>query len=210
MPIVPSLTGNEIKPRDSLWCAANHRGFVKLRLFVAIEIDAVVRALAQNAATALAASGVAGRFESPEKMHVTVAFLGNAPESNLAAITQALRDTASGCTEFEIDFGRLGAFPNERRPRVIWIGPVRESAAFASCAGRVREVYKGLGFAFDHDAAAHITICRPKFVPSGGLPELAGNATLSVTGLTLFQSLPAGPTTRYEALERIAFPRRSS
>jgi 2'-5' RNA ligase len=210
MPIAPSLTGNETRARDSIWCAANHRGFVKLRLFVAIEIDGVVRALAQSAATALAAAGVAGRFESPEKMHITVAFLGSTPQSDLAAITQALRDATLGCTEFEIDFGKLGAFPNERRPRVIWIGPVRESAAFASCAGRVREAYKALGFTFDHDAAAHITICRPKFVPPGRLPVLTGNATLCVTGLTLFQSLPAGPTTRYEALERTTFPRRSS
>jgi RNA 2',3'-cyclic 3'-phosphodiesterase len=209
MPIAPSLTGNEIKARDSPVCAANHRGFVNLRLFVAIEINAMVRALAQSAATALAAAGVAGRFEAPEKMHVTVAFLGSMPESNLAAITQALRDAASGCTEFEIDFGRLGAFPNERRPRVIWIGPVRESAAFMTCASRVRDAFKTLGFTFDHDAAAHITICRPKFVPEGRLPTLAANATLRVTGLTLFQSLPAGRTTRYEALERTTFPRRS-
>ena len=47
-------------------------------------------------------------------------------------------------------------------------------------------------------------------LPSGArcgvtLPELANSARLHVDGLTLFQSLPAGPTTRYEAIDRTHF-----
>lgn len=179
---------------------------MKLRLFVAVEVNDAVRGLAQSAAATLVAAGVAGKFESPEKMHVTVAFLGSTPEPDLPAVTQALRAASAACRPFELDFARLGAFPSERRPRVVWIGPAHESAAFVSCAGRVREAYERLGFAFDHDALPHITICRPKFVASQRLPALTAGATLSVAGLTLFQSLPAGQTTRYEALERTQFP----
>jgi len=199
-----SLTGNEIKPRDRSWCASNHRCSVKLRLFVAIEIDETVRSLAQSAAELLAAQGVVGRFESPEKLHVTVAFLGSTDDPNLPAVTQALHDASAGCSSFKLDFERVGAFPSERRPRVVWIGPAQESVAFASCAGRVREAFERLGFVFEHKASAHITICRPKLVPSR-LPVLSTRATLDVTGLTLFRSIPAGPTTRYEALARTTF-----
>ena len=179
---------------------------MKLRLFVAIEIDEPVRSLAQSAAKSLAAAGVVGRFELPEKMHVTVAFLGSTPESTLPAVTQALRDASAGCCPFRLDFERLGAFPNERRPRVVWIGPAQESTAFAQCAGLVREAFEQLGFSFEHDASAHVTICRAKFVPLRRLPELKTRATLSVNGLTLLRSIPAGPTTRYEALDRTTFP----
>ena len=178
---------------------------MKLRLFVAIEIDEPVRSLAQSAAASLAAAGVVGRFELPEKMHVTVAFLGSTPESNLAAVTQALHDASAACRPFKLDFERLGAFPNERRPRVVWIGPAQESTGFEQCAGQVREAFEQLGFSFEHDASAHITICRPKFVPAC-LPVLETRATLRVKGLTLFRSVPAGPTTRYEALDRTTFP----
>jgi RNA 2',3'-cyclic 3'-phosphodiesterase len=178
---------------------------VKLRLFAAIEIDEPVRSLARGAAASLAAAGVVGRFELPEKMHVTVAFLGSTPECDMPGVRQALHDASAGCTSFKLDFDRLGAFPNERRPRVVWIGPAQESAAFNSCAGRLRETFEHLGFAFEHDASAHITICRPKLVPSS-LPALSGRATLDVKGLTLFRSIPAGPTTRYEALDRTTFP----
>jgi RNA 2',3'-cyclic 3'-phosphodiesterase len=179
---------------------------VKLRLFVAIEIDELIRSLAHDAVSSLAAVGVIGRFELPEKMHVTVAFLGSTPESNLPAVAQALYNGSSSCSPFALDFERIGAFPNERRPRVIWIGPAKESAAFAACAGRVRAAFEPLGFTFEHDASAHITICRPKIVPSHRLPKLRSRATLEVRGLTLFRSIPAGPTTRYEALDRTTFP----
>ena len=178
---------------------------MKLRLFAAIEIDETVRSLAQGAAASLAAAGVVGRFELPEKMHVTVAFLGSTPESELTAVTQTLQDASAGCSSFRVDFDRLGAFPNERRPRVVWIGPSQENAGFIACAGRVRTAFEQLGFAFEHDASAHITICRPKLVPTR-LPVLSARATLDVKGLTLFRSIPAGPTTRYEALDRTTFP----
>lgn len=179
---------------------------MKLRLFVAIEIDETVRSLAHDAAGALAAAGVTGRFELPEKMHVTVAFLGSTLESNLPAVTQALYNASAGCSSFTLDFERIGAFPNERRPRVIWIGPAQESAAFTACARRVREAFEPLGFTFEHDPSVHITICRPTFVPSRRLPKLRSTAALEVKGLTLFRSIPAGPTTRYEALDRTTFP----
>ncbi len=179
---------------------------MKLRLFVALEIDEAVRALAQNAAAALVEAGVAGKFESPEKLHVTVAFLGHRPDSDLAEITQALRDANLDCRPFSLEFSRLGAFPNERRPRVIWIGPKLESTPFAVCAKTVRSSYTRLGFTFEHEASPHVTICRPKFALARALPALRGRAMLDVVGLTLFRSLPAGPTTRYEALERTKFP----
>ncbi len=179
---------------------------MKLRLFVAIELNEAVRALAARAVEALAESGVVGRFELPEKLHVTVAFLGGLPESQLQDVVQALRDAAAACHRFLLEFDALGAFPNERRPRVLWVGTKRSSGEFTACARRVREAYANLGFTFEHDAQPHVTICRPKFVPSRTLPTLSGSASLPVESLTLLRSLPAGPTTRYEALERTRFP----
>jgi RNA 2',3'-cyclic 3'-phosphodiesterase len=180
---------------------------MKLRLFVAVEVDDQVRRLASSAAAALAAAGIAGRFEPLEKLHVTIAFLGSTQDAMLQAVTQALHEASAACRPFELDFSRIGAFPNERRARVIWIGPAQESAAFVQCARRVRDAYEGLGFTFDHDATPHVSICRPARGAHAELPELTGSATVSVAGFTLFQSLPAGQTTRYEALERTRFPR---
>lgn len=175
-----------------------------MRLFVAIELNDAVRSLAAQAASALRDAGVPGRYELAEKLHVTTAFLGTVPDDQLQTVMEAFR--ASGQHEpFWIDFDRLGAFPNARRPHTIWIGSSRENGGFISCAQVVRAGFERLGFRFESEATPHVTICRLKDVPAPVLPELADSARLPVEGLTLFQSLPAGPTTRYEAIDRTRF-----
>ena len=183
----------------------NHRAPLKLRLFVAVELEDATRSFASGVEQRLAEAGVAGRFEAPEKLHVTVAFLGSVPEAKLPIVAQALREACAACRPFELGFERVGAFPKGGHPRIVWIGPAIESQAFADCAKRVRDAYERIGFTFDHDAMAHITLCRPTSVPAGALGALPSGVTQTVAGLTLVRSLPAGPTTRYEALERTPF-----
>ncbi len=175
-----------------------------MRLFVAIELNDAVRALAAKAVSALREAGVPGRFEFPEKLHVTMAFLGRVPDDRLQAVVETFR-TSGQHEPFWIDFDRLGAFPSARRPHTIWIGSTQESSGFVSCAQSVRDGFERLGFRFEHEATPHITICRVKHVAALMLPELVDNVRLPVQGLTLFQSLPAGPTTRYEAIDRTHF-----
>jgi RNA 2',3'-cyclic 3'-phosphodiesterase len=179
---------------------------MKLRLFVAAEIDDRTRAFATQVQRHLADAGVTGRFEAPEKLHLTVAFLGSVAAERLAQVQAALRDACASCQRFDLRFDRLGAFPNARRPRLLWLGPTDEDTSFTKCARVVRTAFEQLGFVFDHDTRAHLTICRPAFVPKHLLAPLSTTARLSVHGLTLMRSLPAGPTTRYEALERTPFP----
>ena len=178
---------------------------VKLRLFVAIELDDATRTFVAATVDGMVKQGLAGRFERTEKLHVTVAFLGAVEEERLAAVVQALRDASAQCRAFELRFERIGVFPNAQRPRVLWIGSEDDNMAFASCARHIRAAYERLGFTFDHEPVAHVTVCRPRALPGGILGPLATSATQTVRGVTLIRSLPAGPTTRYEALERTAF-----
>jgi 2'-5' RNA ligase len=171
-----------------------------LRLFVAIEVNEAVRSLAREACKALVQAGVTGRYESPEKLHVTVAFLGNVRDDQRGDVLQAFGLCA--CPSLSLEFDRLGAYPNVHRPHVIWIGSSRSNPQFKRCARAVREAFTSLGFSFDHDPEAHVSICRPKGSRLSSLPVLAGSARLEAHGLTLFQSVPAGPTTRYEAIAR--------
>ena len=175
---------------------------VKFRLFVAVELDDATRRFVSRQMERLAELGVAGRWEAVEKLHVTVAFLGPVEEARLDEVGNALREATQDRAPFALRFERAGVFPNARRPRVLWLGPDRESAAFTACAKAVREAYESLGFSFDHDPHAHITICRPREVPPGAIGTLPQRATQEVRGVCLMRSLPAGPTTRYEALER--------
>jgi RNA 2',3'-cyclic 3'-phosphodiesterase len=172
-----------------------------VRLFVAIDVNDAVRSLAQNAAQAIARAGVIGRFELPEKLHVTVAFLGNVADEQLGDIVGTFREHGPR-QPFSIDFDRVGAFPSARRPHTIWIGSSRHNQEFSSCALALRAAFEQHGFRFNSEPQPHVTICRPKRARDIALPALQAQAALRVDRLTLYQSLPAGQTTRYEAIDR--------
>jgi 2'-5' RNA ligase len=146
--------------------------------------------------------GIYARFEPPEKLHITLAFLGYVEPERIEEIGKALHAIARGRPEFELHLDKVGAFPHERRPRVIWIGSRDQGAEFRDLARASRDAYAELGFSFDKNAIAHVTIARVK----------EGHAHLSileiepirvpVKAITLFESIPDGRTTRYEVRDR--------
>ncbi|MBV8222561.1 MAG: RNA 2',3'-cyclic phosphodiesterase, partial [Candidatus Eremiobacteraeota bacterium] len=155
---------------------------------------ALVRAMGD-----LAAAGPQLRLERPEKLHVTVAYLGKVDTQRLDAFEDALARAADACPPFAIEFDCLGPFGDSRKPRIIALRCSRPQPGFAACAAAVRAQYEALGVVFEHEALAHVTVARAR----NGLGTLARIETelpciLAVRELALFESVPAGPTTRYE------------
>ncbi len=174
------------------------------KLFAGIELDAGTRAQCAAVAARLQAQGVPARFEAPEKLHFTLAFLGWVQPERVEPIRNALRSLAARTPVFGLVLNTLGAFPNERNPRVVWIGAREQGAAFTALAANVRSEYGALGFRFDKHAVAHVTIARIK-EPRVHLPMLdVCPIPLAVRELTLFESVPDSRTTRYEIRDRTA------
>jgi 2'-5' RNA ligase len=84
---------------------------------------------------------------------------------------------------------KVGAFPHERRPRIVYAGAREQGGAFRLLSAGVRTEYAKLGFSFKDDAVAHVTIARVKD-PCRPLPliEIAP-ARLPIAALTLFESI---------------------
>ena len=53
---------------------------------------------------------------------MTLAFLGDVPNSDLNEICQAVAANTVSLDRFEVEVRGLGAFPNATRPRVVWAG----------------------------------------------------------------------------------------
>lgn len=172
------------------------------KLFAGLELDDRTRAWSSAIAARLQACALPGRFESPEKFHITLAFLGWVAPEAVEPIRSVVRTQASRTRPFTLTLDRIGAFPHERKPRIVWIGAHRQGDAFKTLSRNVQDAYTELGFVFSQDPVAHITIARVK----GGAAHLPSidiePAELAVTHLTLFESLPAQGTTRYEVRER--------
>lgn len=172
------------------------------KLFAGIELDKRVREQCASVAARLEAHGLDARFEPADKLHITLAFLGWVDPERVESIRDALYAGANAAAPFTLTLDTLGAFPHERRPKIVWIGSRDQGAPYRRAAYGTRAAFEQAGFAFDKDAVAHVTIARVK----GGrahLPMLEVKPMhVHVTEVALFESLPAGPTTRYEVRYR--------
>jgi 2'-5' RNA ligase len=177
----------------------------KRRLFVGIELDGGARRKCAGVSEELRRTGFAARYESPEKLHVTLAFLGFVERARSDEIVAALRDAARATQPFAVTLDKVGAFPHERKPRVVYVGAREQGAAFRALAKRVRSKYAELGFEFKNDAVAHVTIARVK-ESKRPLPliELAP-ISVPLREIALFESLPdpANNTSRYEIIGNV-------
>jgi 2'-5' RNA ligase len=164
------------------------RESVTRRLFAGIALDDGAREGCAAASARLRATGIAASFEDPDKFHLTLAFLGNVADERCSEIVAALRQAAIAHASFGIVLDRLGAFPHERKPRIVYAGARRQDAKFRVLAAAVRDAYRRCGFEFSDDAIAHVTLARTKdALRTLPLVEIAPVA-VACTNLTLFES----------------------
>ena len=130
-----------------------------MRTFVAAEIhnDAVLNSIAKlQSDFKINATPV-----SKQNMHFTMLFLGEITEDVAENVKQVLATISF--KPIEANFTHVGAFPDTRFPRVIWIG-VDEKASnqLVELASQVEQKLAPLGFQSDKPFKPHLTIFRIK------------------------------------------------
>jgi 2'-5' RNA ligase len=118
-----------------------------LRSFVAVEIPAEIQSALASSSAPLqkALPKPLVRWVAPQNVHLTLKFLGDVSSANLQRLAEALKVEAVAHEIFTISVGGLGAFPNPRRARVIWIG-LDAPAALLTLLRGVEAVTSRLGF----------------------------------------------------------------
>ena len=138
-----------------------------MRLFVALEIPSTVRENLAALLKSLRAISPQTRWVRPENLHVTLKFIGEVPDTKLAAIRSALAGARSG-QPVTLDFRGLGFFPNEKHPRVFWAG-IEASPNLKGLAADIDRATEKLGIPREQRPfSPHLTLAR--FEPPG-LPE---------------------------------------
>jgi len=92
------------------------------RVFVAIEVPDAVREALTGPLIALQPLHDAIRINPVERMHLTLHFLGHLPRSDVEQLEAALAATVLRHQRFRLAAEGVGAFPDIRRPRVVWAG----------------------------------------------------------------------------------------
>ena len=96
-----------------------------------------------------------------QNMHFTLLFLGEIDEKTVENIKKEL--SLISFKPIEVKFTHIGAFPNPRFPRVIWIGVDKvASEQLIDLASQVEKKLEPLGFKSDKPFKPHLTIFRIK------------------------------------------------
>lgn len=132
-----------------------------LRAFIAVEIPAEIQ---QNVykQTAAFRRGIESliRWVPAHNMHLTLKFLGDVSPNNVEFLVQMLRNEAALVPAFDIHLAGLGAFPNLRRPRVIYVG-IRAPAALDALQRGIEAAARRLGYeSEERPFSAHLTLGR--------------------------------------------------
>ena len=193
-----------------------------MRLFVALDIDESIREGIARFAEGVSRFAPDARWVKPESLHVTLKFVGEQPDSALAAIKQAL--AAINGTAIEIHFHGYGFFPTAKAARVFWIG-MQAGPQPAALAAAVDQATATLGVPKEDRAyRPHLTLARGSG-GSGSPRQLKGDGpnrafqhlqerlsampapafgTLTAHEFFLYQSQLSPKGSKYTKLERFA------
>lgn len=135
-----------------------------LRAFIAVELPPEIHKAIESETAPLRAALDSSlvRWVPTSNIHLTLKFLGGVSSANVELLTQMLSVEVNQYESFTIKFEGLGAFPNPRRPRVIWIG-IQAPAGFEALQHGIEAAAATLGYpAEKRPFSPHLTIGRVK------------------------------------------------
>ncbi len=134
-----------------------------IRAFVALEVpETVQEALGQIQGRLKKMGGSVG-WVRPDRVHLTLKFLGSVSEESIPPIAEALKELSSRTAPFELRPKGCGAFPSMKQMRVIWIGLAGDMKALSGLKKGVEEALRPLGFPLeDRPFKPHLTLGRVK------------------------------------------------
>ena len=192
-----------------------------MRLFIALDIDDAIRQRIAGFIEGVRGFAPEARWVQPESLHVTLKFIGERPDDDVAPIRQAL--SAITCPSFEASFRGYGFFPTAKAPRVFWVG-IEAGPELAALAAAVDDAMSGLAIPKEaHAFSPHLTLARsgksgaPHRQKNDGphtkFEHLAGKlaavptpefGTMTAREFFLYQSKLARGGSQYTKLQRFA------
>lgn len=135
---------------------------MRFRVFVALDVPDAIRhqvgQLVQELRARVPSRAI--RWVRPENVHLTLRFIGNVDPAELPALTSALRSATAPFPPFNLQLGEAGSFPEERAPRVIWIGLDGELECLRNLQSAVVQGSSAWGAVENRSFHPHLTLGR--------------------------------------------------
>lgn len=169
-----------------------------MRAFIGIDFGDDLKQEIAAVQDQLKAEATSGNWKKPASFHLTLKFLGEIDDSQLAEIDVILKRLASGQASFELAVSDLWTFDGKDSIRVLWLGFSGDLVELRSMQSQLDEALEPIGFPPEKRGfAPHVTLgqdisFREDFQT---VQERLGQLTLGkrpVREIVLFESVPEG------------------
>lgn len=118
------------------------------RIFCAVEVPPVVRqrVLQHIESIRKAVPDAKASWSRDANIHLTLKFLGDITPAAVTKLSSAAARAVAGLAPFPIQFKDTGVFPNQRQPRVLWIGVTEASNKLTELHARLEAEAAKEGF----------------------------------------------------------------
>jgi RNA 2',3'-cyclic 3'-phosphodiesterase len=173
-----------------------------MRTFIAIELPAAAKQRVIERQRSLQrlldeqGVGIAFRWTPADNLHLTLRFLGETGDNQRRQLEEALASIAAQSAAFSLALQAAGAFPNLRKPNILWLDFGGDLNTLAPLQRRIELAVQQAGFTAEQRAfTPHMTVARAQKNAAPSTLARAGEALRTVTALPS----PAGTPFAVEA-----------
>jgi 2'-5' RNA ligase len=183
------------------------------RLFLALPLPPEVVERVDKITARLAQKEWPVRWTAAGSAHITLQFLGEVEASQAQMLRMSLPPEVAKHEATSLTTGRLGVFPTERKPRVLWMGLDGEIEGLRGLQRDLTRLLVSLGFQIDlRPFAPHVTLgrLREEISNARGMEiwttlrgfELGAPIEVPVNEVVLYRSVIDRGGSRHEPLVR--------
>lgn len=176
-----------------------------MRLFIALNLPADIKAHLQQTQDILKKCAVEAKWTEAKNLHITLKFLGEIKEeSKTEKIKEIIAAGGGRFNSISVSLTNFGFFPNENRPRVFFIATDKEDS-LKNIADFLEDKLEPLGFAKENRFKSHITLARlksPKNIDclKKEIENISINRAFPIKSLSLFKSTLTQSGSVYEEI----------
>ncbi|MGB9797989.1 MAG: RNA 2',3'-cyclic phosphodiesterase [bacterium] len=182
----------------------------RIRCFIALLLPEEIKKKAVEVQNRLRKANADVKWVEKENLHITLRFLGEIEEDKVEKVKRLMEEVGRKFSSPRLVFRGIGAFPDLRRPRVVWVGG--EADMLLKIAEELEKGVRNIGIPPEKPFSFHLTLGRVRSGKNLGqltkAMEEVGDIYLGemvAEKMTLMQSLllPQGP--QYTALYEVEF-----
>lgn len=183
-----------------------------MRYFIALEIPDTCRTQLQTVQNELREIIPQARVTDNGKLHLTIAFIGEQPDSLKSSLIEVIQKAVEGIPPFEITPAYLDGFPHLHNAHVFWVGVKGDIDKLMILRERIKDGLTKLGLDTDERRyLPHIAIAKINgdFQMHDGQESKLQNmmmeefASINIGSIKLFESIPEAGFHRHNTLAEV-------